>query len=403
MEGVLPSGVSKHGANISSVYIKRSPPSLCNLLISVVSGGLSFGLCPFMWQILIKQEKVDYFIMDTPAQIGCPDKFVNIIRLLHDNMTATIADNNGSQSEPFTVGPAVKQGCVIAPTLFIIFIAMILHLVEGKLPTGVEIIYRTDGKLFNLSRLKAKSKVTVTSVIELQYADDNIVCARSEDDLQTILNIFAEAYEKLGLSLNIKKTKVLHQQVQNNPSAVPQIQLSGVTVENVDHFSYLGSYLSTRANIDAKIQHRLSSVSAVFSRLKCRVFEDRDIRRETEMLVYKAIVLPTLLYACGTWTTYKRHLQLLERFHQRCLQIFLHITWEDRQTNISVLEEAKITSVEAMILQHQLCWTGHVVRMPDDHLPKQLLYSKLKNGKRNAGGQQKRFKNCLKQIFKSVV
>ena len=96
----------------------------------------------------------------------------------------------------------------------------------------------------------------------------------------------------------------------------------------------------------------------------------------------------TLLYACETWVTYKRHLQLLERFHQRCLRKILHITWEDRQTNISVLEESKISGVEAMILQHQLRWTGHVVRMPDDHLPKQLLYSRHKNG--NAGGQQKR-------------
>uniref|UniRef100_A0A670JSP7 ribonuclease H n=1 Tax=Podarcis muralis TaxID=64176 RepID=A0A670JSP7_PODMU len=284
-----------------------------------------------LWTVLLK--------------IGCADKYVNIIRLLHDNMTAIIADNNGSQSEPFTVESGVKQGCVIAPILFIIFIATILHFVEGKLPTGVEIIYRTDGKLFNLSRLKAKSKVTVTSIIELQYADDNVVCAHSEDDLQTILNIFAETYKKLGLSLNIQKTKVLHQQVQNNPSAVPQIQLNGVTLENVDHFSYLGSYLSTRGNNDAEIRHHLSSASAAFSQLKCRVFEDLDIHRETKMLVYKPIVLPTLLYAFETWTTYKRHLQLFERFHQRCLRKFLHITWEDRRTNISVLEEAKITSV----------------------------------------------------------
>ena len=121
------------------------------------------------------------------------------------------------------------------------------------------------------------------------------------------------------------------------------------------------------------------------------------------MLVYKAIVLPTLLYACETWTSYKRHLQLLERFHQWCLPKKLHTTWEDMQTITSVLEEAKITSVEAMILQHQLRWTGHVVWMPDYHLPKQLLYSKLKNGKRNAGGQQKRVKDCLKANLKKNV
>uniref|UniRef100_A0A803TLC0 C2H2-type domain-containing protein n=1 Tax=Anolis carolinensis TaxID=28377 RepID=A0A803TLC0_ANOCA len=313
-------------------------------------------------------------------------------------MMATVLDSNGSQSDPFKVESGVKQGCVIGPTLFSIFIAMILHLVDGKLPTGVEIIYRTDGKLFNLSRLKAKTKVTTTSVIELQYADDNIVCAHSEEDLQAILNTFAEAYEKLGLSLNIEKTKVLFQQAPANPSAMPGIQLNGVTLENVDHFRYLGSHLSTKVNIDTEIQHRLSSASAAFFCMKQRVFDDQDIHRDTKVLVYKAIVLPTLLYACKTWTVYRYHTQLLELFHQRCLR---KISWEDRQTDVSMLEKAKTTSIEAMLLRHQLRSPGHVVQMPDHCLSKQLLYFELKNGKRNVGGQEKKFKDGLKANLKN--
>uniref|UniRef100_A0A803SVV7 Reverse transcriptase domain-containing protein n=1 Tax=Anolis carolinensis TaxID=28377 RepID=A0A803SVV7_ANOCA len=274
---------------------------------------------------------------------------------------------------------------------------MILHLVDGKLPTRVEIMYWTDGKLFNLSRLKAKTKVTTTSIIELQYADDNVVCAHSEEDLQATLNTFAEAYEKPGLSLNIEKTKVLFQQAP----AMPGIQLNGVTLENVDHFRYLDSHLSTKVNIDAEIQHRLSSASAAFLQMKQRVFENRDIHRDTKVLVYKAIVLPTLLYACETWTIYRQHTQLLEQFHQRCLLKILQISWEDRQTNVRLLEEAKTTSIEVMLLCHQLRWTGHVVRMPNHRLPKQLLYSQLKNGKCNVGGQEKRFKDGLKANLKN--
>ncbi|XP_062828422.1 uncharacterized protein LOC134296734 [Anolis carolinensis] len=106
-------------------------------------------------------------------------------------------------------------------------------------------------------------------------------------------------------------------------------------------------------------------------------------------------------YACETWTVYRRHTKLLERFHQRCLRKILQISWEDRRTNVSVLEEAKTTSIEAMLLRHQLHWTGHVVQMPNHRLPKQLLYSKLKNGKRNVGGQEKRFKDGLKANLKN--
>uniref|UniRef100_A0A803U0X9 ribonuclease H n=1 Tax=Anolis carolinensis TaxID=28377 RepID=A0A803U0X9_ANOCA len=340
--------------------------------------------CSALWTILQK--------------IGCPDKFVNILRLLHDDMMATVLDSKDSQSDPFKVESGVKQGCVIAPTLFSIFIPMILHLVDGKLPTGMEIIYWTDGKLFNLSRQRAKTKVTTTSIIELQYADDNVVCAHSEEDLQATLNTFAEAYEKLGLSLNIEKNKVLFQQAPANPSAMPGIQLNGVTLENVDYFCYLGSYLSTKVNIDTEIQHRLSFASAAFFRMKQRVFDDWDIRRDTKVLVYKAIVLPTLLYACETWTVYRCHTQLLERFHQRCLRKILQISWEDRQRNVSVLEEAKTTSIEAMLLHHQLRWTGHIVRMPDSQSSCSISNSKMGN---NVGGQEKRFKDGLKGNLKN--
>lgn len=81
--------------------------------------------------------------------------------------------------------------------------------------------------------------------------------------------------------------------------------------------------------------------------------------------MYKAVVIPTLLYTSETWTPYRHHLKSLEKFHQRCLQRVLNISWEDRRTNVSVLQEAKTASIEASITKNQLRWSGHVVRMPD--------------------------------------
>ncbi|KAF7646107.1 hypothetical protein LDENG_00193520 [Lucifuga dentata] len=105
----------------------------------------------------------------------------------------------------------------------------------------------TDGRLFNLNK-KAKSKINTIIIVELQYMDSNAIAAHSA---------FAKAYLALGLSLNIKKTQVLHQPPPNQLSIQPTIKVNNITLQNVDHFPYLGSLLFTAANINSEINHRL--------------------------------------------------------------------------------------------------------------------------------------------------
>ncbi|XP_076045668.1 uncharacterized protein LOC143027905 [Oratosquilla oratoria] len=295
-------------------------------------------------------------LWDVLATYGCPDKFIRILRLLHDNMLARVPLNNGNSSKPFKVTSGVKQGCVIAPTLFTIFIAAILHIIRDDLPPGIDISYRTDAAL-------------------------------KEDHLQQVLNAFYHAYTKLGLSINIKKTQILY---QPSPSTlrdhIPTIQLGGTSLENVNNFCYLGSHLSPNADLSDEIQHRLKSARTAFGKLRTRVFGDRDIQNDTKLMVYRAVVIPTLLHASETWTPYRHHLKTLENFHQRCLRKILNISWEDRRTNLSILQEAKTTSIEACTTKKQLRWSGHVVRMSDDRLPKQIFYSQLTDDKRTRGG-----------------
>ena len=91
-------------------------------------------------------------------------------------------------------------------------------------------------------------------------------------------------------------------------------------------------------------------------------------------MVYKAVCIITLLYGNEVYVTYRCHLKTLETFHQRCLRKMLHIRWKGRRTNDSVLIEANLTSIEAMIMQNQLRWTGHCVRMPDSRFPDKYYF-----------------------------
>ena len=92
------------------------------------------------------------------AKFGCPPRYIAIVRQFHDGIQARV-QNDGEYSEPFPVTNGVKQGCIIAPTLFSIMFSAMLTDAFQDVDAGFPIRYRFDGKLLNLRRLQAKSKV----------------------------------------------------------------------------------------------------------------------------------------------------------------------------------------------------------------------------------------------------
>ena len=112
-------------------------------------------------------------------------------------------------------------------------------------------------------------------------------------------------------------------------------------------------------------------------------------------------MLPTLLYACETWTVYQRHAKGLNHFHTSCLRKLLKIKWQDRIPDTEVLKRAGLQSIHTLLKLAQLRWTGHVTRMPDERLPKKILYGELQVGIRSHGGQRKRYKDTLKPPLKT--
>ena len=145
------------------------------------------------------------------------------------------------------------------------------------------------------------------------------------------------------------------------------------------------------------MDNRLAKSNSAFGILSNRVWKNKHPKKVTKISVYRAVVLTTLLYGCESWVTYRHHLRLLERFHQRCLRIILKIHWSDYVSNVEVLEQAEITSIEAILLKSQLRWTGHVSRMDNHRLPKIALCGELSTGHRNRGAPKKRYKDSLKK------
>lgn len=329
------------------------------------------------------------------GRCGCPAKFVSIVRGFHDGMVARI-QLDGVTSEPFAVTAGVKQGCVLAPTLFSIYLSAMLSTLPPDTP-GVDLRCRFDGGLFNISRFRSNRYCHGVSIRELQYADDNACPAESEVDMQRSVNIFSAAYSRFGLKVNAAKTKALSQPVPGEAERQNAFFINGAQIESVDRFTYLGSILSSHGSLDCEIDNRIRSAHAAFGKLSSRVFHRNGLSMRTKLMVYNATVVSALLYACETWTVYRRNLRKLESFHQRKLRSMLGITWLDKVSNEDVLARAGTCRIETTIARHRLRWAGHVARMNAGRLPRVTLFSELAAGKRRQGGPRLRYKDQLKR------
>ncbi|KAK2563730.1 hypothetical protein P5673_012716 [Acropora cervicornis] len=197
---------------------------------------------------------------------------------------------------------------------------------------------------------------------------------------------FADAPRLFGLEVSLKKTEVLHQPTPHEEYRPPHISICETELKSTQQFTYLGCTISSDAKIDKEIDNRLAKANSSFGTLYKRVWNNKCIKCKTKIRVYRAVVLTTLLFSSETWVIYRSHIRLLERFHQRCLRIILNIHWSDSITNVEVLEQAEVSSIEAMIL-----------KLEDHRLPKIVVFGELSSGHRDRGAPKKRYKDNLKK------
>ena len=137
---------------------------------------------------------------------GCPDDLVKLVREFHDGMKGRVSIG-GDISDLFEIKHGVKQGCVLAPTLFALYLAAVLETMAFDLEGGVYIKTRMDGGgLFNLSRLKSERHTRKLCIRELLYADDSALVSNSLEEIQEITDKFAEAAKLFGLKINVSNS-----------------------------------------------------------------------------------------------------------------------------------------------------------------------------------------------------
>jgi len=149
----------------------------------------------------------------------------------------------------------------------------------------------------------------------------------------------------------------------------------------VDGFPYLGSIISQDCSLDAEIATRIEKATKTFAALNKVVFRNKRhrVQLSTKVHVFRTIVLAVLLYACETWTLYSKHYDLLERFQMSCLRQIVGIgrkrQWDGRISNEQIRAKCNLPSIRTTIERRRLVWVGKLGRMPDERLPRRVLFS----------------------------
>ena len=101
-----------------------------------------------------------------------------------------------------------------------------------------------------------------------------------------------------------------------------------------------------------------------FGCLRERLWNNHNVSIRVKGKIYRAIIMSTLLYGAETWTVYRRHVKKLHAFMMRYRRVIMKIRWQDKVTNIKVLKQAGLPSMEDLLIRKNIRWTGHLLRMP---------------------------------------
>ena len=210
-----------------------------------------------------------------------------------------------------------------------------------------------------LEEAQAGIKIAGRNINNLRYADDTTLMAESEEELKSFLMKVKEEGEKVGLKLNIQKTKIMAS------SPITSWQIDGETVETVADFICLGSKITADGDCSHEIKRHLLLGRKVMTNLDS-ILKSREITWSTKVCLVKAIVFLVVMYGCESWTVKKAECQIIDAFEPWCWRRLLRVPWTSRRSNQSILKEISPEySLEGLMLKLKAQYFGHLMQRTD--------------------------------------
>jgi hypothetical protein len=290
-------------------------------------------------------------------RIGLDWKERRLIRNLYIEQEAIIKMNEKEIKSNIRRG--VRQGCILSPLLFNIYIEEALAIAKESINSGI--------------------KINGEEILWLRFADDIAVMAENQKCLENILTIMDKCFKLYGMKINTDKTKLLITN-QTGP-ARGKIELNGKEIEQVKRFTYLGSIITETGKSEDDVKARIAMAKKQFFTMEKLVKGGLSVATRKRLI--KTYVWSVALYGSETWTLGKKEKDKLEAFEMWCWRKMNRIRWIDRKTNEEVLRE--IGEKRQLMKQIKLRkgrWIGHILR--HQCLLLRILEGKIE-GKRGRG------------------
>ena len=183
--------------------------------------------------------------------------------------------------------------------------------------------------------------------------------AESEEELKSLLMEVKEESEKVGLKLNIQKTKIM----ASGP--ITSWEVDGETVETVSDFILGGFKITADGDCSNEIKRCLLLGRKIMTNLDS-IVKSKDITLPTKVHLVKAMIFPVVMYGCERWTVKKAERQRIDAFELWCWRRLLRVPWTARRSNQSILKEISPgCSLEGLMLKLKLQYFGHLMRRVD--------------------------------------
>ena len=298
---------------------------------------------------------------------------IQVIQNLYEKATSAVYFNNNI-GDWFRTTVGVRQGCLLSPTLFNIFLERIM----------------TDA----LEDHKGTVNIGGRAVTNLRFADDIDGLAGKEEELASLVDHLDKTSRAYSMQISAEKTKMM----TNNTSGIStDIRVDGQRLETVHSFKYLGAIVTDEGS-KPEVLSRIAQATAALTKLKY-IWNDQNITLSSKIRLMRALVISILLYACESWTLTAEIEKRIQSTEMRCFRRLLGISYKDHITNEEVRNRIRqvvgpYEDLLTLVKRRKLKWYGHVMR--SSGLAKTFLQGTVQGGRRR-GRQRKRWEDNISE------